>query len=148
MFGQKEKEGIEKTMQKVESEAISSIVDISMTITGQITFKGKTRIDGTVNGNIDGEHLLLSKDGTINGDVKVSSLVCQGKLTGNVDSRILTAKNGCSIEGKIVTGSLTVEPGARLDGEIKAAASGQQVDKGPVKLQKSTPITDKSATAK
>ena len=115
------KEDIEKEIEKVEGEAISSIIDGSMTITGEISFKGKTRIDGIINGNLKGEHLILSKDGKINGDITVSSFICQGAFTGNIETKILTAKKGCSINGKIVAGSLTVEPGASLDGEIKAA---------------------------
>jgi cytoskeletal protein CcmA (bactofilin family) len=119
MFGKKE--DIEKEIEKVESEAISSIIDASMTLTGEMSFKGKTRIDGQINGNIKGEHLILSKDGKINGDIIVSSFICQGSFTGNIEAKILTARKGSSIQGKIVAGSLTVEPGAGLDGEIKAA---------------------------
>ena len=117
------KEPLEKEFEKVEGEAISSIIDGSMTVTGEITFKGKTRIDGVINGNITGEHLILSKDGKINGDIKVTSFICQGTFVGNIETKILTAKRGSSINGKIVAGNLTVEPGASLDGEIKAAAS-------------------------
>lgn len=115
------KEALEKEIEKVEGEAISSIIDASMSVTGEISFKGKTRIDGEINGNITGEHLILSKDGKITGDVKVTSFICQGVFTGNVETKILTAKKGSSINGKIIAGNLTVEPGASLDGEIKAA---------------------------
>ena len=143
------KEDIEKEIQKVEGEAISSIIDKSMTITGQVAFKGKTRIDGAIIGNIDGEHLILSKEGKINGDIDVSSFICQGTLEGNVESKLLTAKKGCSIKGKIVAGSLTVEPGASLDGEIKAATNELRSSREPSKtaktpmpkIDKSTPVT-------
>ncbi len=129
MFGKKE--DIEKEFQKVEEEAISSIIDGRMKITGEIAFKGKTRIDGIIHGNISGEHLILSKDGKINGDIKVISFICQGSFTGNVEAKILSAKKGCSIDGKIVVGSLTVEPGASLDGEIKAATKASAKDQNP-----------------
>ena len=139
------KEDIEKEIQKVEGEAISSIIDKSMTITGQVAFKGKTRIDGAINGNIDGEHLILSKDGRINGDINVSSFICQGSLEGNVETKLITAKKGCSIKGKIVAASLTVEPGASLDGEIKAATNEVRTSGEPGKIAKTLmPKTDKS----
>jgi len=147
MFTKKE-DNIEKEIQKVEGEAISSIIDKSMTITGQVSFKGKTRIDGTINGNIDGEHLILSKEGKVNGDIVVTSFICQGALEGNVETKLLTAKKGCSIIGKIVAGSLTVEPGASLDGEIKAATNeprsseekSKTVKAPMLKTEKSTPV--------
>lgn len=109
-----------------------------MTITGEISFKGKTRIDGEIIGNITGEHLILSKDGTINGDIKVSSFICQGNFTGNVETKILTARKDCYIQGKIVAGNLTVEPGASLEGEIKAATQDLQGN-APEKKAASTP---------
>ena len=113
---------VEQEMKKVESEAISSIIDKSMTITGEISFKGKARIDGTINGNIEGEHLILSETGKVNGDITVSSFNCYGALEGNVKASMLTARKNCSIHGKLEASSLTVEPGASIQGEIKAAA--------------------------
>lgn len=136
MFGKKEE--IEKEIEKVESEAISSIIDGSMTVTGEVSFKGKTRIDGIINGNLKGEHLILSKDGKINGDIVVSSFICQGSFTGNIETKILTAKRDCSINGKIIAGNLTVEPGASIDGEIRAATKDLQTPKKPVAAEKNT----------
>jgi cytoskeletal protein CcmA (bactofilin family) len=119
MFGKKD--DLEKEMQKAESETISSIIDKTMSVTGEITFKGKTRIDGTINGNITGEHLVLSESGKIIGDLKVSSFICNGSINGNIKANIVTARKGCSIHGRLEAGNLTVEPGAILDGEVKAA---------------------------
>jgi cytoskeletal protein CcmA (bactofilin family) len=113
---------IDLEMKKVDNEAISSIIDKSMTITGELSFKGKTRIDGTVNGNIDGEHLILSETGKVVGDIRVSSFNCYGSLDGNVKATMLTARKNCSIMGKLEASSLNVEPGASIEGEIKAAA--------------------------
>jgi cytoskeletal protein CcmA (bactofilin family) len=115
-------ENVEQEMKKIESEAISSIIDKSMTIKGEILFKGKARIDGTINGNIDGEHLILSETGKVVGDINVSSFNCYGSHEGNVKATMLTARKNCSIQGKLKAGSLTVEPGASIEGEIKAAA--------------------------
>jgi len=124
MFGKKN--GFENEMQKAESETISSIIDKSMSVTGEISFKGKTRVDGTITGNISGEHLILSESGRINGDIKVSSFICHGSLEGNVTANIVTARKGCAIHGKLEAATLTVEPGARLDGEVKAATANKQ----------------------
>ena len=116
----------EQEMKNIESEAISSIIDKSMTITGEISFKGKARIDGTINGNIQGEHLILSESGSVTGDITVSSFNCYGSLEGNIKADMLTARKNCSIQGKLEAVSLTVEPGAAIQGEIKAAAGNSR----------------------
>lgn len=119
---------IDQEMKQVDGEAISSIIDKSMTITGELSFTGKTRIDGTVNGNIDGEHLILSETGRIVGDIQVSSFNCYGSLEGNVRATMLIARKNCSIIGKLEASSLNVEPGASIEGEIRAAAENPTVE--------------------
>lgn len=126
MFG-KATENTEQEMKKVESEAISSIIDKSMTIKGEISFKGKARIDGTINGNIEGEHLILSESGRIIGDIVVVSFNCYGHIEGNIKANMVTARKSCSITGKLEAGSLTVEPGAAMKGEIQVAVQDLQV---------------------
>ncbi|MGL1932693.1 MAG: polymer-forming cytoskeletal protein [Desulfotalea sp.] len=121
MFSKSEK--TESKLKKIDSEVIASIIDKSMTINGEIVFKGKTRIDGVVNGNIKGDHLILSESGSIKGDIESSSFSCFGKQEGNITTDILTARKGCYMTGKIIAKSLTVEPGAQIEGEIKAALS-------------------------
>ena len=120
IFGKKNG-SLNKEMQMAESEAISSIIDKNMSITGDISFQGKAMIDGSVNGNITGDHLILSKAGKITGDIHVTSFTGHGELIGNIQATIVTAKTGSSIRGRIEAGNLIVEPGALLDGEIKAA---------------------------
>lgn len=145
IFGKKG-DPLEKELQKAEGEAISSIIDKSMSITGEISFQGKAMIDGSINGNIKGDHLILSKSGKVMGDIQVSTFTCHGELIGNIQATIVSARKGCSIRGKLEAGSLTVEPGALLDGEIKAATqelppvetnSKQEIAPSPGKNKKS-----------
>jgi len=119
------KDSLEKKLQQAESETITSIIDKTMTVRGEVTFKGKTRIDGTINGDITGEHLILSESGKIIGDIKVSSFICHGTIEGNIVANLVTARKGCAIHGRLEATSLSVEPGASLDGEVKAASKAQ-----------------------
>lgn len=147
MFGKKN--DVQAEMQKAESEAIASIIDTTMTITGEISFKGKTRVDGTIHGNIKGEHLVLSETGKIIGDIVASSFNCFGTLEGDVSAKIITARKNCSIHGKLEAGSLTVEPGAGIDGEIKAATADMINSSSPTEKRVSTaPANEKNTDKK
>ena len=135
---------VEQEMKKVDSEAISSIIDKSMTIKGELIFKGKARIDGTIYGNIEGEHLILSETGKVVGDINVSSFNCYGSLEGNVKATMLTARKNSFMHGKLEAGNLTAEPGASIQGEIKAAAKDL-----PVEDKKAAPpVTLKTSASK
>lgn len=116
------KDSFEEETQKAEKEAISSIIDTKMVIKGELSFEGKARIDGTVEGNISGEHLILSESGKIIGDIQVASFVCHGTMEGNTKANLVTARKSCRIHGRIESNSLTVEPGAGLSGELKVAS--------------------------
>lgn len=127
-------EDTESKLKKIDGEAIASIVDKSMAIVGEVTFKGKTRIDGTITGNVKGEHLIISESGAVKGDIDSTSFSCFGKQEGNVQTDILIAKKGCYMTGKIEAKSLTVEPGAQIEGEIKASLGNSDTkDKKPTK---------------
>lgn len=138
MFGKSA--NLEQEMKKVESEAISSIIDKSMTLKGEMVFQGKARIDGTITGNIDGEHLVLSETGKVIGDITAASFNCYGSLEGNVKANMLIARKNCSIKGKLEAGNLTVEPGASIEGEIKAAPKDltSEEKKAPAPVSKGT----------
>ncbi|HBH27272.1 MAG TPA: cell shape determination protein CcmA [Desulfofustis sp.] len=106
-----------------EKETITSIISKSMIVKGEISFEGKARIDGIVEGNVSGKHLILSETGSIKGDIKVTSLVSHGPIEGNISADLVTAKKGSSLHGKIATGNLAVEPGAAIDGEVKTTVT-------------------------
>lgn len=106
----------------MEKESVTSIIDKTMTITGEIAFKGRVRIDGTIEGNIDGEHLILSSSGRIKGDIQVASFNCHGTMEGNVIAKKLSARKGCTIIGTLKASTLTVEPGATIQGQIEVTA--------------------------
>ena len=107
---------------KASKEAISAIISKDMKITGELEFKGKARIDGSIEGNITGEYLVLSDTGKVKGDIVLDSLVCHGTVEGNIKAKLVTAQSTAVIIGKLEAGNLTVESGAILEGEIKSSA--------------------------
>ncbi len=111
---------LKKELEKANSEVISSIVSKDMEIIGEITFKGKARIDGQVEGNIKGEHLVLSETGRIKGDVEVGSLKCHGEIQGNVTARLVNALSTAVIDGRLIADDFSIESGAALFGEIQS----------------------------
>jgi len=116
------KDELEQEAGRVSKEAISCLISKEMHISGEITFKGKARIDGTIEGNIKGEYLVLSKTGRVNGDLELDALICHGGVEGNIQAKLVTAHASATIRGRLTAESLTVEPGAVLEGEIHASS--------------------------
>ncbi len=96
---------------------------MDMSIAGDVSFKGKARIDGSVEGNVRGDYLIISSTGKIRGDILAQVVVCQGRVEGNIRADRVHAQNEAVIQGCIQSTDLAVESGAQLTGEIKAPAS-------------------------
>lgn len=101
-------------------EAIASIIGREMQLVGDLSFKGRLRLDGKTEGNIRGEYLILGEEGIITGDVACDVFICSGKVDGNVNVKKLHVVKGGIINGKVETLDLTVESGAFLNGEVKS----------------------------
>jgi cytoskeletal protein CcmA (bactofilin family) len=101
-------------------DAITSIIGKNMQLVGDISFKGRLRLDGMAEGNIKGEYLILGEEGMVTGDVACDVFVCSGKVEGNVNVKKLHVIKGGVISGKVETLDLTVESGAFLNGEVKS----------------------------
>lgn len=135
---QKKKSTVLQT-DKSAPQAISSILCKDMHIKGNISFKGKARIDGIVDGDVKGEHLILSTSGRISGDLEVQSLICHGTVEGNINAEYITVHTSATIHGKLQAETLTVESGAALEGEIRAAS--HQKGQKKAHTRESTPPT-------
>ncbi|MFC1524607.1 polymer-forming cytoskeletal protein [Thermodesulfobacteriota bacterium] len=132
--------------EKKEREAITSIIDKEMTVTGDITFSGKARIDGNIEGNIKGEYLIISETATVTGDINAEIIVCQGKVDGNIQADQFFAKKPTRINGRLETRDLSVESGAMISGEIQAAVQKLSVLEGGSNESATASHTNNSAS--
>jgi cytoskeletal protein CcmA (bactofilin family) len=106
-----------------QTPPMNSIVGQDMTITGDLVFDSKIQVDGTIDGNLSGDCLVLSATGTVNGDIESNTIICHGKITGNVKVGELFLKKTGVINGRVETSDLSVESGGALNGEIKSKST-------------------------
>ncbi len=112
-------------------DAISSVLSQDMYVEGEISFKGKVRIDCAVKGNIRGEYLVLSETATVDGDLELGTLICHGRVNGNIKAAQVTMHKTSALQGRLQADTLSVEPGALLEGEIRAASRQQEASPPP-----------------
>jgi cytoskeletal protein CcmA (bactofilin family) len=99
-----------------------SIIDKDLKINGVFSFKGRLVVNGTVEGRITGEKLVIAEGGIVVANVNVDSASVGGKFEGE-----LTASNEVVIlptgicSGKFLCKSLVVEAGGLINGDIKCA---------------------------
>ncbi len=86
-------------------------------IKGEITSKGTVRIDGTFEGNVTSECVIVGETGALTGDIAVKTCIIGGKLTGNIRaSEGVEIRHRGEICGDIYAQKLIMAEGAQFDG--------------------------------
>jgi cytoskeletal protein CcmA (bactofilin family) len=90
---------------------------------GDLSYKGRVRIDGAMYGNIQSEELLdLGATGRVEGDVWVAQALIGGTLVGQlVATERVTLLETAVVRGEIVTPWLDVRMGAKIEARIVVA---------------------------
>ncbi|HYA26650.1 MAG TPA: polymer-forming cytoskeletal protein [Thermodesulfovibrionales bacterium] len=116
------------------TEKLESFVGTNSNFKGDIRSKGTIRIDGTVEGNIEADWLVLGEKANIKGDVSARGVIVGGRIEGNMNAReILEIRSKGQIIGDICTLKLVVAEGGMLVGRTSMNREGSNVVELPVK---------------
>ncbi len=112
-----------KNSPALKIEALSSLIDRSVTIVGEITFDKSARIDGVVRGNLTGSLskknvLIIGPQAEIHGDIKCSSLVVLGLIKGNISSSYVEIRASAKIQGDVTYETIEMYQGSELTGHL------------------------------
>ncbi len=124
MFGKKE----------IDSTHMETILGPDSRFQGNIRSKGFVRIDGTVEGGVSAEGVILGEKGHITGDLLAKVVFISGKVTGNVTAaHSLELQPKGQILGDIKTAQLSIADGALFEGRCLMTAEktgATEVEKG------------------
>jgi cytoskeletal protein CcmA (bactofilin family) len=126
--------------QPTAQKEIASLIGSGSTITGDITFSGGLRIDGTVRGAVrcvEGEKagmLVISELGAVEGEVRAAHLVVAGRINGPVyASELVELQPKARVAGDVHYRALEMHNGAIVDGTL-VYAPGESTGKSGVKV--------------
>jgi hypothetical protein len=95
-----------------------SVISEGFEFTGDITFQGTLNVDGSVNGSITVQNLLIGASGKINGSIRATTIQVRGSFVGDATCQDLTLGSQSSVNAKINYSSLTIQRGALIQGEL------------------------------
>lgn len=100
------------------TEKLDSFVGGNSHFKGEIKTKGTLRIDGTVDGNVEADWLILGEKAYLKGDAIARGVIVGGRIDGNIKAKeIIEIKSKGRIIGEIVTSKLSISEGGILDGK-------------------------------
>lgn len=97
---------------------VNTIIGEDAVFTGNLAIKDTIRIDGTINGDVktDGV-LILGSTGTIEGSVEADTVFCGGMVKGNINAGYkVEASSTAKIYGDIKTKLIVIDENAVFQG--------------------------------
>ena len=114
-----------------EGEAVGSgprgtattYIDESCELSGQLQFKDTVRIDGRVEGEIEGPSgVIIGKTGRIRAKIQSDTVVVQGTVEGDIFARSkITLHETARVEGELRSAGIIIEDGAQFTGGSPSA---------------------------
>ena len=86
---------------------------------GSITCKGDLQIDGRVNGNINGEKVILGPESNMEGTLNANEVIISGNFKGKLKGKSIRLDSGASIDAEIQYEVLAIEDGSVVNGTVK-----------------------------
>ncbi|HVZ04610.1 polymer-forming cytoskeletal protein [Hyphomicrobium sp.] len=96
-----------------------SIIGSDLTIAGNLICKGEVQVDGIVEGDIEGSHVVVGDGATITGSISAEEIVIRGHVVGSVHGRRVMLQTTSQVEGDIYHQSLSIEQGAMFEGKSR-----------------------------
>ncbi len=97
----------------------ASVIGPDLTINGNLISKGEVQVDGIVEGDIHGSHVIIGETATISGGIVADEVVIRGHVVGSVRSKRVMLQATSQVEGDIFHQSLSIEQGAMFEGKSR-----------------------------
>ena len=115
-----------------------TLIANNASITGDLEFSGKLRIDGSLKGNVIGKtdkcELTIGRDGRVEGEIHVGHVIVDGTVDGHLHSSnfIQLAAKAC-INGNVYYQLIEMERGAKVNGSLIHQTDKASVSNAPQK---------------
>lgn len=108
---------------------VDSLIGNKTVFEGRLNVYGGVRIDGTVNGNVECQGLLVvGTQGKVKGDIVADSAIVGGEVVGNVRAKeSLEIVSQGKVIGDITTSHLVIADGVIFEGFCHMLGSGADI---------------------
>jgi cytoskeletal protein CcmA (bactofilin family) len=123
----------EVVMFSKETDKLETFLGMNSSFKGELNVKGTLRVDGTVEGKLDADYLILSESAEVKGEIKAKKILIGGKMDGNVRAQeLVEIKSKGKVLGDIFTQNLAIIEGAEFNGKVEMKKVEMKKEEGKV----------------
>lgn len=101
-----------------EKQAVS-VIGPDIVITGNLVSKGEVQVDGTIDGDIHGSHIVVGESANVTGGIVAEEIVIRGHVSGTVRGKRVMLQASSQVDGDIYHTALSIEQGAMFEGKSR-----------------------------
>jgi cytoskeletal protein CcmA (bactofilin family) len=124
------------------SQMPPSVIGPDLTIHGNLSSEGQVQIDGKVEGDIHGTHIIIGERAHITGGIIAEEVVVRGHVMGSVRGKRVMLQAQSHVEGDIYHKALAIEQGAFFEGKSRRSedpiSSAAPAEKPPMLMPVAT----------
>ena len=99
------------------TEKLESFIGANSAFKGNIETKGTLRVDGSMEGNVNADWVVLGEKASIKGDITARGIIVGGRIEGNLRAKeIVEIKSKGQVFGDISSVKLTIIEGGIFEG--------------------------------
>mgnify|MGYP001828145477 CR=1 FL=1 len=109
------------TVGRPGDRAAPSIIGPDLTIMGNLISSGEVQVDGEVQGDLHGTHVVVGEKARITGGIMAQEIVVRGHVMGSIRGNKVMLQASSHVEGDVHHQSLAIEQGAYFEGKSRRA---------------------------
>lgn len=109
----------ERDRKSESGDAVTSLIDADMRITGTVVSSGDIILAGGVDGEIKCRNLFIEDEAVLTGNVNAEEAVVAGQVDGEVNVGTLRIKDTGKFDGVIRAAGIEVENGASVTARFR-----------------------------
>ena len=104
---------------KLADGAGPSVIGRDLIITGNLVSKGEVRVEGTIQGDVHCNSLVVGDSAHVNGGITAQEVLVRGKVTGSIRAMTISLASSSHMEGDVLHKALAIEQGAFFEGKSR-----------------------------
>ena len=97
----------------------ASVLSSDITITGNVRSSGDIQVEGSIEGDIRAQTLIVGESSTVRGEVIAEDVVVHGRVVGRLRGLKVRLSATARVEGDIIHKTIAIESGAHFEGSVQ-----------------------------
>lgn len=96
-----------------------SVIGPDLIIQGNLVSKGEVQVEGMIEGDVHGSHIVVGQTANISGGIVAEEIVIRGHVSGSVRGKRVMLQASSQVDGDIFHNALSIEQGAMFEGKSR-----------------------------